>query len=252
MEQSDCAAVALGIVLRYYGCTIPMHVLRRQCGVSRSGTSVNTLVQIAKQYGMKTTIVTRESLQDLTKRTYPLIIFWENKHFVVLEGFKGEKVYINNPSIGRCEITQEVFQKCFSGVSVQFEPTEHFKKCNVEKTCMDYCLQLFKENPANMLFLTIAAVILALPNLTIPFFSRLYIDKYLIAHQNNMLSSVFLLMIGVLYIQLGLTYLQRKVLRKFESKLATIQIFKLIQIIMSMPICFFTLRKAGTLNHCLQ
>ena len=50
-EQSDCGAVALGIVLRYYGCTIPMHALRKQCGVSRNGTSVNTLAQTANHYG---------------------------------------------------------------------------------------------------------------------------------------------------------------------------------------------------------
>jgi ABC-type bacteriocin/lantibiotic exporter with double-glycine peptidase domain len=252
MEQSDCGAVALGIVLRYYGCTIPMHALRKQCGVSRNGTSANTLVQIAKHYGVKATIVTRESSEAVMKRTYPLIIFWENKHFVVLEGFKGEYVYINNPSVGRCKISQEVFQQCFSGVSIQFEPTEHFKKCNLEKTCMAYCLQLFKENRAALLFLTIASLFLALPNLAIPFFSRFYIDNYFIAPQINRLPSVFLMMGCVLCVQFVLTYLQRKVLRKFECKIATTHVFKLIQVIMSMPLWFFTLRKAGSLNHCLQ
>jgi ABC-type bacteriocin/lantibiotic exporter with double-glycine peptidase domain len=252
MEQSDCGAVALGIVLRYYGSTIPMHALRKQCGVSRNGTSANTLALIANHYGMKATIITHESSQDLMRRTYPLIIFWENKHFVVLEGFKGDMVYINNPSVGRCKLTQAVFHQCFSGVSIQCEPTEHFKKCNLEKSSLAYCFHLFKENHGSILFLTIAALVLALPNLIIPFFSRFYIDKYLIAHQINQLSSIFLMMIVVLYIQLVLTYLQRKVLRKFECKIATLHVYKLIQVIMSMPIWFFTLRKAGTLNQCLQ
>lgn len=252
VEQSDCGAVALGIVLRYYGCSVPMHTLRKQCGVSRSGTSINTLTQIASHYGMNAEIVTRESSQELMKRTYPLILFWENKHFVVLEGFKGGKVYINNPSVGRCKITQEMFDRCFSGVSIQLKPTENFKRCRLEKTCITYCLQLFKENHATVLFLTIATLFLSLPNLMIPFFSRLYIDQYLISHHITQLSPIFLIMIFMLYLQFVMTYLQRKVLRKLECKLATLQAFKLIQTIMAMPLFFFTHRKAGALNHCLQ
>lgn len=252
IEQSDCGAVALGIVLRFYGCTIPMHTLRKQCGISRSGTHVNTLAQIATHYGMKATIKTRESSQDLMKRSYPLILFWENKHFVVLEGFKRGKVYINNPNVGRCKITQEVFDQCFSGVSVQFEPTEHFKKCHLEKTCGAYCLELFKEHLATVFVLTLLTLFLSIPNLMIPFFSRFYIDQYLIPDQITTLSPIVFIMIVVLYLQFVLTYLQRKILRKFECKLATLQVFKLIQIIMAMPIVFFTHRKAGALNHCLQ
>ena len=252
MEQSDCGAVALGIVLRYYGCTIPMSTLRKQCGVSRNGTSVNTLAKIANHYGMKATIATRESSQDLTKREYPLIVFWENKHFVVLEGFKNDQVYINNPSVGRCKITQEMFHQRFSGISIQFEPMEHFKKYTLEKTCMTYCLQLFKENHATLFFLTIASLLLTLPNLIVPLFSRLYIDQYLISKNINTLSSIFLIMLFMLGMQFLLTYLQRKVLRKFECKIATIQVFNLIKIILAMPIFFFTHRKASSLNHCLQ
>jgi ABC-type bacteriocin/lantibiotic exporter with double-glycine peptidase domain len=252
IEQSDCGAVALAIVMRYFGCSIPMPTLRQQCGVSRSGTSINTLAQVANQYGMKATIATRETYQDLMERPFPLILFWEKKHFVVLEGFKGENVYINNPSVGRYTISKEVFEQCFSGVSLQLEPTEQFKKSNAEKSCLAYCLQLFKEDHAHLLFLTIATLFLTLPGLIIPFFSRFYIDEYLISHHINQLSSIFLIMLCILSLQFMLTYLQRKVLRQFECKTATTQIIKLIKIIMAMPTYFFTHRKAGTLNHCLQ
>jgi len=251
MEQSDCGAVALGIVLRYYGCIMPMHTLRKQCGGSRSGTSSHTLVQVANHYGMKATVV-RASTEEIMQNTFPLIIFWENKHFVVLEGFKGKKVYINNPSIGRCQITLEQFNRCFSGVGIQCEPMDHFKKRHLEKTCMAYCLELLKKNNTHLLFLTIATFLLTLLHLIIPFFSRLYIDQYVIAHQMNELSSVFLIMLGILYLQCMLTYLQRRILRKFECKIATRQVFKLIKIIMAMPLFFFTYRKAGALNQCLQ
>ena len=251
MEQSDCGAVALGIVLRYYGCTIPVHTLRKQCGTSRSGTSSHTLIEIANHYGINATVV-RTSAEEIKQYTFPLIIFWENKHFVVLEGFKGEKVYINNPSIGRCQITLEEFNQCFSGVGIQFEPMAHFKKRHLEKTCMAYCLELLKKNHTHLLLLTIATLLLTLPNLIIPLFSRLYIDQYVIAHQINELSSVFFIMLGILYLQCMLTYLQRKILRKVECKIATVQVFKLIKIIMAMPLFFFTHRKAGALNQCLQ
>lgn len=257
IEQSDCGAVALGIILRYYGCTIPMHTLRKQCGISRNGTSVHTLTHIANHYGLKTQLVTHETPQDFIKRTdstrsYPLIIFWENKHFIVLEGFDGKKIYINNPSVGRCQITQAVFEQCFSGVSIQCEPTENFKKCHLEKTCIAYCIELFNDNRATLFFLTLLTLFLSLPNLIIPFFSRLYIDQYLISHHIEKLSSIFLIMIFMLYMQFALTYLQRKVLRQFECKIAMQQLSQLIKIIMTMPLFFFTHRKAATLTHCLQ
>ena len=40
-----------------------------------------------------------------------MIVHWEFNHFIVLDGFKGNKVYINDPARGTVTMTFEQFDE---------------------------------------------------------------------------------------------------------------------------------------------
>lgn len=251
LERTDCGVVALSILLRYFGCVIPLHTLRAECGTSRNGTSAQTLVRVAEKYGLEATI-TQQSPDELMGLSCPVILFWEKKHFVVLEGLSDKEAFINNPNVGHYSVTRDEFNHAFSGVCIQFKRTDRFKKQHIEKTCLAYCFELLKAHPATLGLLILSTFFLTLPNLVIPVFSRQYLDYYLNVHHINSLSTLFQMMIIMLFLQTAITYWQRRSLRRFECKIATCQAEKLINIVMGLPIFFFAHRKADTLNHCLQ
>ena len=100
MEALECGAASLTMVLAYYNKWIPLEQVRADCGVSRDGSNAKNVLRAARSYGLiaKGYRFEPESLRE--NGTYPCIIHWNFNHFVVLNGFKGNKAYLNDPAKG--------------------------------------------------------------------------------------------------------------------------------------------------------
>ena len=100
MEAVECGAAALAMVLAHHGAWIPLERLRIECGVSRDGSKASNILRAAKRFGLSTRAF-RQEPSTLYQQPMPCIIHWNFNHFVVLEGIRGDTVFINDPAIGR-------------------------------------------------------------------------------------------------------------------------------------------------------
>ena len=125
-HATECGAACMGSVLGYFGRWLPFAELREICEVGRDGSNADALVRAAKRFGLECTgyRLTGEQIRSLR---LPLILFWEFRHFVVLEGWQGDRFYLNDPGIGRRTVSRQEFFDGFAGIALQFERGAEFR-----------------------------------------------------------------------------------------------------------------------------
>ena len=124
-HATECGAACLASILGYFGRWLPFGELRTICKVSRDGASADDLSRAAKHCDLKC-VGYRLNAGQLRGLRLPLILWWECRHFVVLEGWRGDWFYVNDPALGRRKISAEDFHAGFSKVALEFEPGEGF------------------------------------------------------------------------------------------------------------------------------
>ena len=127
MEAVECGAASLAMVLGYYGRIETLAKLRQNCGVSRDGSKAANILRAARRYGMEANGI-KADVPALKSLQMPCILFWEFNHFVVLEGFKKDVAYINDPAMGHRVIPIADFERSFTGVALAMKPGEEFER----------------------------------------------------------------------------------------------------------------------------
>ncbi len=250
VELTDCGAVALEIILSYYQYDVPIRVLREQCAVSRDGVSVPSLIHTAKQYGLEAKLFYICPKPE-SHIIYPLILFWNKKHYVVLEGFKRDRVYINDPLTGRHILDYATFEKRFSGIAIQLLPKQGFNPSPKKRQWPIYFHFLWSKEWKLLSLIFLLTCIMTILNLTTPLFSSFMIDHY-IQNEQNEHWLFFATMTLALIIQCGVIFIQRKSLRQLENNIALRLSTKLTEKLIHLPLAFFTQRRQAEGIHLLQ
>ena len=148
LETTECAAVCLAIVLRHHGRIEPISALRRACGVSRNGSSAAQLVRAALGYQLDAKGMKR-GLNSLEEVPCPAVLFWEFNHFVVLEAITPQGIWVNNPATGRLCLTQEEFDRSYTGVVISMQPDADFQRGGQRRSpARELLQQLWRVQPS--------------------------------------------------------------------------------------------------------
>lgn len=244
MEAVECGAASLAMVLAYHGRVVPLEELRLACGVSRDGTKASNLVKAARRYGLQAKGFSLEP-ERLPNLPLPLIVFWNFNHFLVVEGFGPDKVYLNDPAAGKRLLRQEEFDQSFTGVTLVFEPGPEFVRGG-QRRSLRAALQprLAGLNNA-LLFVLLAGLALVVPGFVAPTLIRLFVDDYL-AQGNPGGAWALVWGLGLCALFIGLiTGLQQAALLRLESRLALGGSSTFFWHILRLPFEFFTQRFGG-------
>jgi ABC-type bacteriocin/lantibiotic exporter with double-glycine peptidase domain len=126
VQEADCGAVALAIVLAHHGAWVPLPEIRERCGTTRFGTPATTLLQAATSFGLTARALRMDDAQ-LPYLPAPAILFWQQSHFLVLEGVVNNYALINDPAIGHRELTLAELAAGYSGIAFPMSPDDGFQ-----------------------------------------------------------------------------------------------------------------------------
>ncbi|WP_425526011.1 NHLP family bacteriocin export ABC transporter peptidase/permease/ATPase subunit [Halotia branconii] len=248
MEAVECGAAALGIILRYYHLILPLAELRTSCGVSRDGSKASNILKAARNYGMQAKGFKKE-LTQLQELKPPFIIFWNFNHFLVVEGFVGEKVWLNDPATGPRSVTIQEFDEAYTGVVLIMEPGSEFKKGGHKPSIIRALLTRLQKSFNELLFCILAGFLLVIPQLTLAAFSQVFVDDILMQNRTDWLRPLLLGMGVVVLLQAVLTFLQLRKLRYLQLKLSIGMSSQFLWHILRLPVSFYAQRFAGEISN---
>ncbi len=252
MEALECGAASLAMVLAYYGMWLPLEQVRFDCGVSRDGSNAKNVLIAARSYGLSAKGFRYEPDYLKENGSFPCIIHWNFNHFVVLCGFKRGKVYINDPARGNVVVTEEEFDESFTGICLEFAPTESFAPFGKPKGMLTFAAERLKGAGSAVVFTILAAVITAAFGVIYPGFTRVYMDQILPGLRVSWFLPFIAALCAISLIQIAVAFLQAVCSLRISGKLAVYGATSYMWKVLSLPMEFFSQRMAGDILMRLQ
>lgn len=246
MEALECGAASLDMILGYYGRFVPLSQLRKDCGVSRDGSTMKNIYLAAESYGLEVHAF-RYNVDELkTETSYPCILYWEYNHFIVLDGYRRGKFIVNDPAKGIVLIPEEDFARSYSGMCMIFSPTESFIVEGKPESVLDFAVQRLKGTGGMIALILITTTILTLIGVLEPIFPRLYVDYILTGRAiSGMVRLFFIGFFIIALVKIIVSWIKNAYLIKMEGKMAVYASTQFIWHILRLPMDFFSQRLPG-------
>ena len=252
LEALECGAAALAMVMAYYEKWIPLEQVRLDCGVSRDGSKAKNIVLAAEHYGFDVKAY-RYSLEAIREKAqYPCIVHWNMNHFVVLNGFKGNYAYLNDPARGTVRVTMDEFDASFTGVTLVLTPSESFEPSGKPKSTLGFARKRLIGAGAAVAFVMLTTAISYLFGIVNSVTSRIFMDRLLTGINKDWLYPFTSVLIFLAAIQLIVAWAQAIYSLKINGKMAVIGSTTYMWKVLRLPMEFFSQRLAGDIQGRLS
>ncbi|ANP48398.1 NHLP family bacteriocin export ABC transporter peptidase/permease/ATPase subunit [Streptomyces griseochromogenes] len=246
MESVECGAASLAMILAHHGRHVPLEDLRGVCGVSRDGARASTLLSAARTFGLTARGYQTEAdqLRDLAG---PVIIFWAFQHFMVVEGIRTRYgrtvVAVNDPASGPRLMEWDEFDSGFTGIVLSFEKGPDFRpggsRGGVGRALLERRLPTGRAMPLVLL----ASLLLVVPGIAIPAYTRVFIDRVLAGSGSGYLLPLLVAMALTSVAVFILTSVQRHYLLRLEIRMGLVSSARFFRHLLRLPVDFFLQRR---------
>ena len=200
MENVECGAACLAMILARLGQHVPLAELRQACSVSRDGASAAGILKAAGQYGLAGDAYQAE-VDELARLPLPLILHWEFRHFLVLEQLTAAKAVVMDPALGRITVDMAKFRTSYTGVALAFSPTKAFQKRPLRQPSRARYWSLVKACLPSLALVLLASLSLQVVGLVLPLGQKVLVDRVIAPHQEGWLWGLGAALIGTVLAQ---------------------------------------------------
>ena len=248
LEALECGAASLAMVMAYYGKWVPLEQVREDCGVSRDGSKASNVWTAAEHYGFDVEAYKTSPEKLREGGTFPCIIHWNMNHFVVLDGFRGNNVYLNDPARGTVKVPWEEFDESFTGVVLVPTPAEGFEPSGGRQSVLAFARKNLTGAGAATAFVIIATVIAYLFGIVNSVTSRIFMDRLLTGMNPDWLGPFTMVLVALAALQLIVAWIQAIYSLRINGKMGVVGSTTYMWKVLHLPMRFFSQRYAGDIQ----
>ena len=248
MEATECGAASLSMVLGYYGKTVTLEELRRECGVSRNGVNAKNIVKAARFHGLEARAV-RVGLQGARQLQTPAILHWNMDHFLVLCGFDRKGAVLADPAHGLRRVSMEEFSRSFTGIALQFTPAPDFQRDRGGAAGRGHIRAVVGAFLPYAFYFILLELCALLGGAAVLFLNRVYIDKVLIGDNLPLLRPILGVLLCAGLIAAAAMALEESIRHRVGRRLNLRINATLFHHLLRLPMEFFAQRSSGDLAN---
>lgn len=254
-NAADCGVTCLSILLEFYQAPVNYFDLKQQFHSGIKGASLDKIASVAAQYGLmgQKKIYTLERLQQVpidNKR--PVIILMDHQHFMLFEAINGNKIYLNDPMLGRVVYSEAEFLKHFSCVGLLLEPTDQL---TISKS-KPFIWQVFKQpllkNKSVYCYISCLFFLSIIPAVVSANYTHIFVDFYLVRHQHDMLIPLLSFICLFLILQISIQACQHFMMKKLQVRLNIDINRHFLRHLFGLPLQFFATKPVGDVVNIIN
>ena len=248
VTQTECGLCCCLMLLRYYKSRESLKSIQDDADVGRDGMTLRYMRAILEKRGMSTRVFNVTDPEGFAAFNRPVIVFWDKRHYVVVEKYKNGRFTLKDPADGAVTLSSEEFMSHFSGVVLMAEPTERFvpEKKSGPKAWIDVISVLGGHKLLLLQILILLALSFAVSLLT-PMFIQRIVDKTVVS---DSIHSLKIYIIAAVCFTVG--YFAVGLMKTFRLTLLNIMIGYRLEAdtyrhLLNLPYKFFEMRPVGDL-----
>lgn len=195
-QESECGLCCVSSILHYFGCEIFPRNIKGYENLGRDGISLQAAGEILSHYNLSIDFY-EASYNRLDEILHdPVMLYWENNHFVVLYKITKKHFFVVDPALGKLRLEKEEFIRKYSGFALVAKSNEDFvkiksNKLNQWKLYLNYA----KKNKLRLVSLFFVSILFSLSVLLVPSFIRSLTNYYEVRQSisNNYLYSLIII-----------------------------------------------------------
>lgn len=256
LDSNDCGIACLKMIAGYYGKKFSHNFLSGICYRNKTGVSMLNIKDSAESLGFsaKGVLIDFDRLRTIP---FPIVIYWNQCHYVVVHDIKGNKVSVADPAKGMLTYNKSSFLKCWAtnndtinpkGVALLLMPTPMFYQMEENKSSRIKLTSLFKyvlPYKTYILKVIIGILLSMLMGLILPLLTQVVVDNGI---PSKDIRFIIIILLSQIFISIGTstnTFIHNWLFLHISTRISVTLVSNFLNKLMKLKIAFFDSRMIG-------
>lgn len=257
LDAMDCGPTCLRMVARHYGKHFTLQTLRDKSFLNREGVSMLGIAKAAEAIGMQTMGVSLTWERLYSEAPLPVIVHWQQKHFIVVYKIRKDRVFVADPGFGLTVLSREEFLKGWistrkdgeaRGSALLLHPTPDFLNQEdepVKKTGFRYLLRYLVPYRKYVYHLLLGLILGSIIQFLLPFLFQSMVDFGITNQDLPFIYLILLFQFVLILTQMGIDFIRRWILLHLSTRVNISLISDFLVKLMKLPVSFFDTKLTG-------
>lgn len=252
-DRMDCGPACVRMIASHFGRTYPLSYLRPLARLTREGVSIAGIRHALESIGMECASFRMTPSQLAELCPLPAILYWEQRHFVVLEKVtRRGKFIVCDPAFGRHQMSRADFEKGWlngeTGVVIAAEPTEAFyEKAQVKRrhSFIDFARKYILPYKLQLIQSFLAMFVGLLLGLILPFLTQAVVDQGIANRNIGLIYDILIAQLTLFAGQFVMSIIGSWVTLYMSTHISITILRDYLAKLLKLPVSFFDTKSVG-------